>query len=301
MKKVIIVVLNYNSYEDTIECVNSLLALNYSNYQIIIIDNNSTDNSVNKIKNFLKKNNLKYSFFLEKNLSFSNKKIVFIKAFENRGYSAGNNLGIRFAKLVNYDYIWILNNDTIVDKNSLKNFVECAENSNKRIGFFGNPIFYHKKNFLQGIGGKYNKFIAQSSNIAYKEKDLKEACKKINKVDYPIGASIFFKKDFIEEVGMLNETYFLFFEEMDLVIRAKNMGWDFEICCNSIIWHKESVSTNKFKTFVECIRLRNRIIFTKRYFPCYLLFVCISFIPVVFNRIKRGKLIELLNCFRNKS
>ena len=114
-------------------------------------------------------------------------------------------------------------------------------------------------------------------------------CKEKGSVDYPIGASLFFKKAFLDAVGTLNETYFLFFEEMDIVRRAKNMGWEFDICCKSVLWHKEGVSVESVGDRTDIVRLKNRIKFTKRYFPCYLPFVFLSFIPVVFNRLRRGK------------
>ena len=195
MEKVVIVVLNYNGYDDTIECIKSIFELDYNNYQIVIVDNDSKDNSVNKIKSFLDIYNIDYSLFQENKIESTSKKVVFIKADTNRGYSAGNNIGIKFAKLVDYNYIWVLNNDTVVAKDSLSNFVTCARNSDKKIGFFGNPIFYYDTGYLQGIGGKFNKFIAQGGGIAYKYFDLNKACKLISKVDYPIGASIFLRKN----------------------------------------------------------------------------------------------------------
>ncbi len=297
MKKVYIIVLNYNNWKDTIECVKSLLNLDYKNYQIIIVDNNSSDNSIKKIEEFLQDKNA--TVISEESLKKSLSKIVFIKAKKNRGYSAGNNIGIRFAKINGYDFIWILNNDTEVKKDSLKKFIKCAINSEKNVGLWGNPIYYYGTNFLQGIGGKFNKFIAQGGTVGYKEKDLKKACRKINKVDYPIGASMLLSKNFIEEVGMLNETYFLFFEEMDLVIRAKNMGWKFKICCDSIIYHKENVTVKKIGDFADFVRIKNRLIFTKRYFPCYLPFVYSSLIFAIFNRIRRGQLRNILKLIKD--
>ena len=297
MKKVYVIVLNYNNWRDTIKCIESVLNLDYEYYQVVIVDNNSSDDSIMQIENFIY--NKDHDIFEEDNLSKNNKKIIFIKAKENKGYSSGNNIGIKFAKLNGYDFVWILNNDTEVKRDSLSKFIKCALVSDKKVGIWGNPIYYYGTDFLQGIGGKFNKFIAQGGTIGYKEKDLKKACLKKDKVDYPIGASMLLSKNFIEEVGMLNETYFLFFEEMDLIIRAKNMGWKFEICCDSIIYHKESVTVKKVGDFSDYIRIRNRITFTKRYFPCYLPFVYLSFIFVIFNRIRRGQIQNVVKLFKN--
>ena len=180
MKKVYIIVLNYNNWRDTIKCVESVLNLDYKYYQVVIVDNNSSDDSIMQIENFISNQN--HDIFKEDDLSKSNKKIIFIKAKENKGYSAGNNIGIKFAKLNGYDFVWILNNDTVVKYDSLKKFVNCALNSEKNVGIWGNPIYYYGTNFLQGIGCKFNKFIAQGGTIGYKAKDLKKTCLKTDKV-----------------------------------------------------------------------------------------------------------------------
>ncbi len=296
--KVYISVLNYNTFEETIACVKSLLELSYRNFCIVIVDNASPNGSSTYIQNFLTQSGFDFDISNDTNFTQSDKKIVFIQSAYNNGYAAGNNIVIKFANLHKYDYIWVLNNDTIVEKNTLSNLVVCAQKSKENIGLWGNVLYYYDTNMLQGIGGKYNKFIAQAHTIGYKKRDHKEVCQEKMKVDYPIGASLFLKKEFLESVGMLNETYFLFFEEMDIVQRAKNMGWDFDICCNSILWHKESASVESIGDGADIVRLKNRIIFTKRYFPCYLPFVMLSFVPVIFNRIKRRKWKVLRELFR---
>lgn len=287
--KIYISILNYNSYQETIECLQSVLKLEYENFSIVLVDNASCDGSVKEITHFLEKNKLKYDFMDARTLQLSNKNIIFIRSDENRGYAAGNNIALRFATLQGYDYFWILNNDTIVDPKALQHFVRCALGSEENIGIWGNVLYYYDSSELQGIGGKYNKFIAQSRGVGFGQKDHKRVCLRKKEVDFPIGASLFFKREFIEAVGMLNETYFLFFEEMDIVQRAKNMGWDFDICCDVIVWHKESVSTKKVSDLSDVVRLKNRIRFTKTYFPCYLPWVILSFIPVLINRVRKGK------------
>ncbi|MCE5214153.1 MAG: glycosyltransferase, partial [Methanobacterium sp.] len=101
--KVTIVIVNWNGWEDTIECLKSLYHVNYTNFNIIIVDNHSQDDSVKKIKDYIE-----------------NKKLILIVNDENYGFAEGNNIGIRYAqKNFNPDYILLLNNDTIVDKEFL--------------------------------------------------------------------------------------------------------------------------------------------------------------------------------------
>ncbi len=296
--RVYICIVNYNSYKETIACIESLLELAYSNFSIVIVDNASTNDSSKRIVNFLTRLEVDFECFKDTNFTKSDKRIVFIQSAHNGGYAAGNNLAIRFANLHRYDYIWVLNNDAVVKNDALRRFVHCARESKEKVGIWGNVLYYHDTNTLQGIGGIYNKFIAQSRTLGYLQKDHKKVCKEKEKVDYPIGASLLFSRDFLEAVGMLNETYFLFFEEMDIVKRAKNMGWDFDICCESIVWHKESVSIKSAGNYTDSIRLKNRFKFTKRYFPCYLPFVVASFLPVLLNRIRRGKWDVVRGLFR---
>jgi len=286
-----IVVLNYNGFDDTVECIESLLKIE-DEFKIVVVDNSESEDDFNKFKARFPK----FRFFYEKHYERVSDRVVFIKSLKNGGFSAGNNIGIRYAFFCgDFKYIWVLNNDTVVDKNALKFLKEKIEKVDKKVGFLGNKLLYYNSNTIQAIGGKYNKFIAQAVGVGAFEEDKgqydREDIRKI--VDYPVGASMFFKKEFLEEVGLFNETYFLYFEEMDYVIRAKNMGWDFDICYKAKVWHKEGKSTREHlflrSEFSDLINLKNRIIFTKRYFPCYLPFVYLSFVPVIMNRIKRKR------------
>ena len=286
-----IVVLNYNGFDDTVECIESLLKIE-DEFKIVVVDNSESEDDFNKFKARFPK----FRFFYEKHYERVSDRVVFIKSLKNGGFSAGNNIGIRYAFFCgDFKYIWVLNNDTVVDKNALKFLKEKIEKVDKKVGFLGNKLLYYNSNTIQAIGGKYNKFIAQAVGVGAFEEDKGQYDRKdIRKiVDYPVGASMFFKKEFLEEVGFFNETYFLYFEEMDYVIRAKNMGWDFDICYKAKVWHKEGKSTREHlflrSEFSDLINLKNRIIFTKRYFPCYLPFVYLSFVPVIMNRIKRKR------------
>ncbi len=286
-----IIVLNYNGFDDTVECIESLLKIKDS-YKIVVVDNSENEND---FKIFKKKFH-KANFFYESKYKKTNSNLIFIKSLKNRGFSAGNNIGIKYAFFCkDFKYIWVLNNDTVVDENSLKFLKEKMNNVDKKIGLLGNKLLYYNTNTIQAIGGKYNKFIAQAVGVGAFEEDKGQYDRKdIRKiVDYPVGASMFFKKEFLEEVGLFNETYFLYFEEMDYIIRAKNMGWDFDICFKAKVWHKEGKSTREHlflrSEFSDLVNLKNRIVFTKRYFPCYLPFVYFSFILVIINRIKRRR------------
>lgn len=157
MSKIGIVILNYNGWEDTIECVESLSKQSFENYQIIIVDNNSTNNSFDKIKSWLNGDYIVDSVFLnkkferqnrnfielnydnkigfnenitsnEKQKYFNNNEIVLINCDKNYGFSAGNNIGAKYAANNSFDYVLLLNNDTvIIDKDFLQKLIEPFE------------------------------------------------------------------------------------------------------------------------------------------------------------------------------
>ena len=124
--KVSIILVNYNGYQDTIECLKSLKELEYHNYEVIIVENGSKD--YEKVKND----------------RFLNDNAIVILEKENGGFSAGNNIGIKYALENGTDYVFLLNNDTTIDKNAIKYLVEIAENDNK-VGIATGNIYYYSQ------------------------------------------------------------------------------------------------------------------------------------------------------------
>jgi len=160
MSKVYIIILNYNGWKDTIECLESVLKNDYKNYQIIVVDNNSPNNSMDYIINWadgkqevvydensqlkylsqpFEPKPLDYVFYTkeealsggdrEKEVKLNNP-IIFIQAGENGGFAAGNNIGIKYALAKDdFEYVWLLNNDTVIKTNSLSNMVSRFHDS----------------------------------------------------------------------------------------------------------------------------------------------------------------------------
>ena len=122
---VFIIILNWNGWKDTVACVESCLNLTYTNYRILIIDNKSTDGSVAELKARLPE-------------------IEIVETDRNLGFAGGNNVGIRIALDQHADYIWLLNNDTVVDPQCLSQMLQAAEADN-HIGMVGSKIYYHHK------------------------------------------------------------------------------------------------------------------------------------------------------------
>ncbi len=270
--KVYIIVLNYNGWKDTIACVSSLLSLNYDNYHVIILDNASTDESEKELLNWIN--------------TQENSRIEYIQVGINKGFAGGNNVGLKYAlRDSNMKYAWILNNDTIVDSMALQEMVAAME-SDCRIGVCGSKLMYEwDRSRVQGYGAQYNKYTGGNVSITNQ--------KEINKIDYVIGASMLVNRSFLEEIGLLCEDYFLYFEELDWALRAKGK---YSIACapDSIVYHKQGASIGGNDLYVtkrsklsDYYSIRNRILFTKKYYPWCLPTVYLGLCWAIVNRVRR--------------
>lgn len=318
MTKVYIVLLNYKGHKDTVECLESLLKLEYHNFQIIVVDNSPTDESVHYLQQWsmggvsistsfpslvypLCPKPISVAFASEEELadvSF-NDKILIIKAKENKGYAAGNNVALRYIfQNGNFEYVWLLNNDTVVESSALielvKYYAKTSEGEGVKLGLLGATLlYYNNPDLVQGVGGLYNKGIAAASHQA-DGKALNEIGDRHFPIDYVIGASMFMTKEFLDKTGFMAEDYFLYFEEIDWAVRARKLNYSVDYCPTSFVYHKEgstinnSISyTRKKSELADFYGLRNRILFTKKHYPQYLPIVYLSFFMVIFNRIKR--------------
>jgi len=256
--KVAIIILNHNGYKDTIECLKSLEKINYKNKSIWVLDNGSSDESVKKIKKFNRNN-----------------KIHLVISKENLGQTGGDNLLIRkILKNMDPKYILLLDNDTIVEKNFLNILVNFSE-KNPDVGVVAPLIYkYSQKNILNPVNcpGKFNLWIGGGS-------PHKKILKTPFKVDYASGCCWLIKRNVIEKVGMLNEKYFAYKEEIELAYRIKKAKYKFYIIPESKIWHKGSSTSKKITGFRQYHEIRNSLFFVREYgsffqkifFVCYVL------------------------------
>ena len=280
-----IIILNWNGWSDTIECLESIYQLNYSNYRVIVVDNNSSDDSVQKINDYaMGKLEVKSNFFkynptnkpikiisdgeyseLEKK-STINKQLMLIKNDDNYGFAKGNNIGINFAlKNFNPTYILLLNNDTVVDKDFLKILVQEGEND-PAIGLLGPKMYYYDNpNVIWCIGGKIDWKLARGLHVGINETDTGQYDEKMN-FDYINGSAILIKRSVLDEIGLLDEKLFLYFEETDLALKASKKGYNIIYISNSKIWHKVSKSGGGIKKEIGLYYItRNRWLFMKKW------------------------------------
>lgn len=293
-----VIILNYNGHIDTCELLDCFLEVIEENFNIILVDNCSTDISVSEIEKWLVaiKDRILYN------------RITFIKNPENGGFSKGNNIGIRYAiENLNSDIFWILNNDTIIDKNAIRDvneFFKSIGNNYKNIGIWGNTILYfHNRGKIQYAGGGYNKLfktfpVARGNKENYSDKYDHDITPDY---DFVYGASMFVTKEFIENVGLLSEEYFIYFEELDWAYRAKSKGMKLGFIPKLKVYHKEgaTISKNSNENNPKPSQLstfyffRNKITFTKKHQPHLLLIVYIQIVKQIFQRLLKKDFKEI--------
>jgi GT2 family glycosyltransferase len=235
--RVSIIVLNWNNYKDTKECIESLSGITYPNYEIIVVDNGSVDGSTRKIQE-----------------EFS--KLEYIYNKDNLGFAGGNNIGMRYALNKGSDFIMILNNDTTVKENFLEPLVEDLT-KNEKIGMAGPLIYYFYEPY---------KIFSDGEKLAFWRKNLKELLRG-EKIRMIQGCCMLIKKEVIEKIGYFYEPYFLNWEEVDYCLQTNRAGY--EVICEhkSVIWHKVRTTLKKNPASESYYFYRNRLLFTKRTAP----------------------------------
>ncbi|MBP1945598.1 glycosyltransferase family 2 protein [Methanobacterium petrolearium] len=286
--KLSIIILNWNGWQDTIECLESVFQNNHPNYNVIVVDNDSNDESVQKIKEYCNgKIKIKSTFFrydpnnkpleileTEPDNNFQRKKIVesssptlfLIKNNKNEGFAEGNNIGIRYAlNNLNPDYILLLNNDTVVDKEFLVQMLKISENNDK-IGITGPKIYYYDEpNRIWFAKGKISWKFCRGLNTGHNEIDVGQH-DHVTEVEYVSGCAFLIKKEVVDKIGLFDKRFFLYFEEIDLALKASKIGYKSFFVPGGKIWHKVSRSGGGIKGKVGLYYItRNRWLFMKKW------------------------------------
>lgn len=286
---VYIIVLNWNGWQDTIACLESVYSLSARNYRVIVVDNNSSDDSVKNISKFLSSGSRCWSFvdyscdekkFLSPSF-LGGEEIFFVRSNKNIGYGAGNNIGLKLIKELEKEkfidcLFWILNNDTCVQADALSNLLRrylVDANSGLKIGLYGTTIKnYCKHDEVIAYCGRFNKITGAVSHVTEREVNWSEFRFEDGRgfeIYYPVGASIFFGGPFLSEVGGLCENHFLYYEEIEWILRGYKYDWDMRVVEDAVVFHKEGASTGggdlSNRSFTsDFYFLRSRIIIARK-------------------------------------
>ncbi len=237
-----IITVNYDHPEVTCDLIESLNKISYPNIEIIVVDNNSPNDDPTIIKR-----------------NFPN--IVFVQNPINYGFAAGNNFGIMRAK---GKYVMLLNNDTIVTEHFLEPLVDKLQ-VNPRIGAVSPRIrFFHTPDTIQYAGyTPINYHTMRNFAIGFREVD-KGQYNEDSETAYGHGAALMVPMEIIKKIGLMSYIFFLYYEEADWCARIKKAGYKIYYVGNSMIYHKESISTGKLSPMKIYYLNRNRIVFMRR-------------------------------------
>jgi hypothetical protein len=212
-KLVSIIIPTYNREREILECISSLLSISYRNFELIVVDNASQDNTVVSIKE-----------------KFSNIRIVELN--QNLGASEGRNEGIRHAK---GEYLCFVDSDNIVDKNFLTDLVKLAESGNE-IGFVGHKMYYfNDPKRIWYAGADISLLTSRTRYIGINEID-KGRHDQAREVGH-IPNVWLVKKSVIEKIGMIDTDYIMHYEEFDWAMRAKKAGYKIMFCPTAVVYH----------------------------------------------------------------
>ncbi len=253
-KLVSIIIVNYNNYNYTIDCLKSLIQQKYKNYEVLLVDNGSI------YKNFLilKREIKQFKNFLSINL---------IRSEKNLYFGAGNNKAI---KMANGEYICLLNNDTEVLPDFIEKMVNFLEN-NPQAGMISPKIkLFQDKKYIWTTGGQVNfRTSAVVINRGYLEKDQEnKKYSKIEPIDFAPGTALFVRKEYLEKIGLIDEIYFMYWEDPDWNFRAKRLGYESYYVPTTIVYHKIPINrskNDKRQIFNDYFFKRNKQVFVWKF------------------------------------
>lgn len=231
MKKIGIIILNYNGTNDTIECIKSILRNDDMKYmlKLVLVDNNSSSNELINLKKFINSVGL-----------IKNQSIVLLENSDNLGFSKANNIGIKY--LENTDkcnYYMLLNNDTIVLEKSITNLVDSMENSESDASS-GLILDHDTQRLIWYSGGQVSRLKAKGIHFNY-GKSIKDLRLTSGITRFLSGCFVVFKRETLLSIGYLNENYFFGSEEYDWSLKLSKFGYKMWFCKSSVIHHKVKI------------------------------------------------------------
>lgn len=288
---VTIILLNWNGYEDTIEALESLYHINYPNYNVIVVDNASSNDSIEKIEQYAG-GNLEFSSDytsythdevkliklsedeLDHSVNYTStpdrRSCLLIENHDNYGFAKGNNIAIEYTlKYDQPDYILLLNNDTIVDENFLTYMVNVAE-EDKQIALLGPKFYYYdyngSHNTIWCIGSVVDLEHYPGHHSIMDEPENYDINQKIIECDWISGAGMLMRTSAIKKSGYLDTDFFFGCEDVDLAVRLKNLNYKIVTVSDAIIWHKVGMSRHKSSTFhTEFNHIKTNMAFIKKH------------------------------------
>jgi GT2 family glycosyltransferase len=333
-RRALVCVLNWNGWQDTLECLETVARSRGVSFQIVVLDNGSTDVSLQRIRDWADgryrveaPHRFSHLFRSERprpiriaefaRADFDrldvaiDANLVLVRNEENLGFAGGLNVGIRYAlRAGTFDHVWLLNNDTVVEPDALLSLIERTD-ADPRIGLCGSTlVFYDDPKVVQAYGGfRYNRWLGIPVPIGQgeawdgaKRGVDPQAERRMNGIQ---GASVLVPIAFLRDVGELSEDYFLYFEEQDWAERARRADYTLGYAPASIVYHKEGRSTGNNSgnltsrsELADHYQIQSRILFTRKFHPAALPTVYLGMAGVVVNRVRRRQFRRAVDLIR---
>lgn len=214
------VIVNWNGWRDTLACLDALRLVDYSPLSVVVVDNGSSDDSVARIR-------------------AAHPAVHVLETGRNLGFSGGNNAGIREVMRRQVEYVWLLNNDTQPASGVLQELVRTAE-ADYRLGAVGSVLRYASSpQKIQAWGGGWiSLWTGYSSHATAPPKPGR-------RLDFLTAASMLVRRKALEDVGLMDDRFFLYWEDAELCFRFRKNGWGLGVAPNAIVLHKVNASTQK--------------------------------------------------------
>ena len=301
LPRVYVILINWKGWELTLECLESLLRQDYPDFQVIVCDNGSPDDSVDRIRRwaagelpapagagplrtYVEPPVAKPVAVREMSREEAERgggesdrdaAVLVIRNGENLGFAGGNNVGLRYVLARgDAEYVWVLNNDTIVAPDALRHMVAVAE-ADPELGMIGSKlVYYDDPGIIQAVaGGGVIPWQGRTRLTGAGERDRGQ-WNRAYSPEYVHGASLLVRERLCREVGLFDERYFIYFEEVDWAVRARRAGWKLGYASDSTVWHKESRTMGLRSPFQDYHSLHSTLLFTRKFTP--------GLLPVVF-------------------
>jgi GT2 family glycosyltransferase len=244
--RVFIILVNWNGKAVTLDCLDSLSQVTYKNFKTIVVDNKSNDGSAEAIAK-------------------AYPEVIVLKQQENLRFAGGNNVGMNYALENGAELICLLNNDTTVDKDFLTHLIARIKSDNT-IGMVAPKIYYHSEpKRIWFAGGEISMWTGTMRHTGIRELDSGQHDTS-KTIDYTTGCCILTSKEVIKQVGMLDESYFMYTEDADWSMRVRQAGYSIVYEPKAKVWHKLSVASGGHLSF---FKMTNKFISNLRFFFQY--------------------------------
>lgn len=258
-KKIAVILVNYNGLDDTLACIESLQKSTI-NSQIVVVDNASLEDESIKIAQYYKN-------------------VKIFRENRNLGFAGGNNIGIKWALEQNFEYIALLNNDTIVKENLLEQLLSVVD---ENIVVAPYMYYYYYPNELWYGGGYLSHFTAKATHITHPQKnDNTFEC------SFVTGCCFLAHRTIWKKVGILDDSYFMYLEDVDFSARILQNNFKIVVNPQAKLWHKVGKSTGNNSAFRMYYITRNRFLLQKKQKKSFSNFAIIFIYVTMFFRIFR--------------